>query len=203
VRREIETALASETKLLPVLVRAASIPPRDVLPESLQKLSSIQAIEIRRDYWDHDAQLLLAQLGGVTAKSTQARDARDPFPASPYEPPDPIDEDKLERILENEMAQWTQVATPLPSTPGKVRVELTREYKFKSFQAAILFMTQVAPGCDIAMHHPRWENVWKTLTVYLSTWDGGLHRITDRDITLAMYFDRAFTQYDGAAREGS
>ena len=57
-------------------------------------------------------------------------------------------------------------------------------------------MAQVAPGCDIAMHHPRWENIWKTIRVYLTTWDIK-HRISDRDIQLARYFDRAYAEFDG------
>lgn len=60
-------------------------------------------------------------------------------------------------------------------------------------------MTQVAQGCDIAMHHPRWENIWKTVRVYLTTWDIG-HRISDRDIQLARYFDRAYVEFPGSAK---
>jgi pterin-4a-carbinolamine dehydratase len=63
-------------------------------------------------------------------------------------------------------------------------------------------MNLLAPGCDIAMHHPRWENVWKTLKVYLTTWDIG-HRISDRDLQLARYFDRAYEEFAGASRKKS
>jgi pterin-4a-carbinolamine dehydratase len=59
------------------------------------------------------------------------------------------------------------------------RKELFREYKFGSFQEAIRFMREVSTGCDIADHHPRWENIYRTLRVYLTTW-GIDHRVTDR-----------------------
>jgi len=58
-------------------------------------------------------------------------------------------------------------------------------------------MYEVAPGCDIAVHHPRWENIWKSLRVYLTTWDIG-QRLTDRDIQLAKYLDAAFNDFPGA-----
>ncbi|WP_392531464.1 4a-hydroxytetrahydrobiopterin dehydratase [Nostoc sp. C117] len=70
-------------------------------------------------------------------------------------------------------------------------------YNFKTFRYAIELMNQVAPGCDIALHHPRWENVWRTVRVYLTTWDIG-HQISDRDIQLAKYFDKAFSDFPGA-----
>ena len=58
-------------------------------------------------------------------------------------------------------------------------------------------MNEVAPGCDIAIHHPRWENLWRSLRVWLTTWDIG-HRISDRDIQLAKYFDKAYADFPGA-----
>ena len=57
-------------------------------------------------------------------------------------------------------------------------------------------MSQVAKGCDIANHHPRWENLWKTLRVFLTTWNIG-HKISDRDIQLAKYFDSAYAEFPG------
>jgi pterin-4a-carbinolamine dehydratase len=80
----------------------------------------------------------------------------------------------------------------------KVRIEIFREYTFETFQEAVSFMHQVAPGCDVAIHHPRWENIWKTVRVYLTTWGIG-HRVSDRDVQLAKYFDRAYREFPGAA----
>jgi pterin-4a-carbinolamine dehydratase len=96
--------------------------------------------------------------------------------------------------------KWKKKVSPLPEDSESVRVELFREYRFKSFRDAIRFMYQVAPGCDIAIHHPRWENIWKTVRVYLSTWDIE-HRISDRDIQLARYLDKAYSEFDGADRK--
>ena len=84
--------------------------------------------------------------------------------------------------------------SPLPENPASSRTELFREYTFHSFQEAIRFMREVSAGCDVADHHPRWENLYRTLRVYLTTWGIG-HRITDRDVQLARYFDDVYLGY--------
>jgi pterin-4a-carbinolamine dehydratase len=130
--------------------------------------------------------------------------ARDPivkisslYPEPPPEIPDPIAEEKLQIALDNSLVRWKKVVTPLLGDPRKTRVEITREYKFKSFIKAIDFIHQTAPVCDQALHHPRWENTWKTVNVHLTTWDIG-HRISDRDIQLAKFLDHAYANFSGS-----
>ncbi len=199
VRLELETALGASKRVIPVLVRTAQMPPADALPLSIRPLMSRHAIEIRRDYFNHDVQLLLAQLGDIELSSSRTAIRSSPYPYGPPEGPEATDPERLKRMLETELRQWRVVESPLPEDATLTRVELYRELRFKSFQAAIAFMMQVAPGCDIAIHHPRWENIWKTLRVYLTTWDIG-HKISDRDVQLARYFERAYSEFDGRAR---
>lgn len=199
VRKEIALALTSNKRVIPVLVRGGKVPPSEVLPENIASLPKRQAIELRRDYWEHDIKLLLAQFGQSMQKHGDYDSKIGPYPKNSPEGPEPVDDDKLNRILETTLPDWKKVVSPLPEDPSEVRIELFREFRFKSFQEAIRFMEQVAPGCDIAMHHPRWENIWKTIRVFLSTWDIN-HRISDRDIQLARYFDRAYTDFPGAAK---
>lgn len=199
-------ALRMDKRLIPVLVRGGRLPPRHVLPADLSDLVGRQAIELRRDYWYHNIQLLLAQVPQVpqvlqVLPDETPRDYREdelgPYPRCFPEGTDPIPEDRLERILANSLKEWEKVVSALPENPSELRVELYRAFVFKSFADAIGFMSQVAPSCDIAMHHPRWENIWKTIRVYLTTWDIG-HQISDRDVQLARYFDRAFAEFAGA-----
>ena len=119
-----------------------------------------------------------------------------PYPVSPYTPPDPIPAAKLKDVLDNEIPNWSRTESPLPEDPAKRRVELHRSFVFRDFQSAVNFMAQTAPACDITDHHPRWQNIWSTVDIYLSTWDGDLHQITDRDVMLARYFDKVFDEYD-------
>lgn len=195
VRKEIEQALGQDKEVIPVLVREAGVPPKHKLPESISDLFDRQAIEIRTSYWDHDIKLLQSRLESV-AGTPVAQDSAGPYPVPPPETPDPISDESLEIALKGTLSQWRKVVSPLPEKPDTVRTELFREYKFKNFRDAIGFMSEVAPGCDIAIHHPRWENIWATLRVYLTTWDIG-HRISDRDIQLAKYFDTAHKEFIG------
>jgi pterin-4a-carbinolamine dehydratase len=201
VRQEIATALEDGNKILiPVLIRGGDIPPKDVLPPDIANISSRQSIQIRRDYWDHDIKLLTAQIETKQSSTAQLKQPHSPYPTNVPIGPDPLDEKKIELILAGDLKGWKKAISPLPEDTSKVRVELFREYRFKSFQEAIHFMVQVAPGCDIAQHHPRWENLWKSLRVYLSTWDID-HRISDRDIQLARYFDRAYSDFTVAPQK--
>src|SRR5271165_6281954 len=62
VRQELAMAFSENKRIIPVLVRDARMPPTDVLPETLKALPVRQHISLRRDYWDHDVKLLLAQI---------------------------------------------------------------------------------------------------------------------------------------------
>ncbi len=64
VRQEIVLALKDNQKaVIPLLVGGAEMPPKEVLPDDISAISSKQAIEIRRDYWEHDIKLLTKALG--------------------------------------------------------------------------------------------------------------------------------------------
>ena len=63
VRKEIVYALNDETKtIIPVLIGGAEMPPPEALPDDVAPIASKQAVEIRRDYWDHDIKLLTAKM---------------------------------------------------------------------------------------------------------------------------------------------
>jgi pterin-4a-carbinolamine dehydratase len=202
VRREIEFALQNDKKILPLLVRRAELPPTNALPPSIRSLTDRQVVEIRDAYWNHDIKLVLEQLKLVTKHSSKTYESSEEgttsvYPTPPPEKPDPISDEKLQIALNGNLSKWQKVVSPLPEDSTKVRIEIYRKYQFKTFLDAISFMNQVAPGCDIALHHPRWENIWRTVTIYLTTWDID-HQISDRDIQLAKYFDKAFLDFPGA-----
>ena len=81
VRLELEAALHDENKtVIPVLVREGRIPPANVLPEKLTSLTNRQAIQLRRDYWDHDIKLLIAQIETKSHGSKQSREVSSSYP---------------------------------------------------------------------------------------------------------------------------
>lgn len=65
--------------------------------------------------------------------------------------------------------------------------KLYKEFIFKNFIQAFAFMTQVAIIAERDKHHPEWFNVYKTVSVYLTSHDVG--GITDRDFLLAKEMD--------------
>ena len=200
VRQEVAEALNDEKKIIiPVLAREGRVPPAAVLPPDISAITSKEAIELRRDYWSHDVKLLTAQVRPIRTGARTAKRSLSPYPQNVPIGPDPLTDEKIDSVLGKELTGWTKIESLLPEDQSKTRVELFREYRFRSFQGAVSFMAQVAPGCDIANHHPRWENLWKSLRVYLTTWDIG-HKISDRDIQLARYFDRAYSEFP--ARRG-
>ena len=68
------------------------------------------------------------------------------------------------------------------------RDAITKEFRFKDFNAAFGFMTRAALIAEKMDHHPEWFNVYKTVDVTLSTHDAG--GVTDLDIKLATEMDR-------------
>jgi len=196
VRREIEEFLQAKKKIIPVYVRGSRPFPVEKVPSSITEFARTQRLELRRDYWDRDIQLLLSLLKSLQVSRTSSLSgaADDIYPKPPPEVPDPLSEEKIETALNGSLRQWAWVASKAQGLSGMPREELRRVYRFESFRDAISFIAEVAPGCDMAIHHPRWENVFRTVFVNLSTWDIG-HRISDRDIQLAKYFDRAYKDF--------
>jgi 4a-hydroxytetrahydrobiopterin dehydratase len=75
------------------------------------------------------------------------------------------------------------------------RDAITKEYRFKDFNAAFGFMSRVALHAEKADHHPEWSNVYNRVTVTLSTHDSG--GVTDKDVALAHFMDEAAAKIVG------
>lgn len=78
-----------------------------------------------------------------------------------------------------ELADWNEV---------QGRDAIAKTFTFQDFNAAFGFMTRAALVAEKLDHHPEWFNVYKTVTVTLSTHDAG--GLTGRDVTLAKAMDR-------------
>ena len=62
VRLEIEAALTRNTWIVPILVGGARMPPASALPDSIRRLSRIQAFELTDRRWDRDVEQLAAMI---------------------------------------------------------------------------------------------------------------------------------------------
>ena len=72
--------------------------------------------------------------------------------------------------------------------PG--RDAITRSLKFKDFNAAFGFMTQVALMAEKLDHHPEWSNVYNRVEILLTTHEAG--GVTERDLRLARFIYEVF-----------
>ena len=66
---------------------------------------------------------------------------------------------------------------------------LYRELSFRDFSEAFAFMTRVALLAEKHNHHPRWENTWNRVRIWLNTHDAG-DVVTDKDRRLAADIDK-------------
>ena len=66
---------------------------------------------------------------------------------------------------------------------------IERTWDFADFRAAFAFMTRVAVDAEELDHHPDWSNVYRRVTIRLSTHEAG-NRVTERDLELAARIDR-------------
>jgi hypothetical protein len=83
-RLEVESALARDVKVIPVLLQDAKMPEPEDLPESLAPLARRHAIELSDERWDYDVGRLIAVLDRTLGNGVP------PKPSTP--PPKPIGE---------------------------------------------------------------------------------------------------------------
>jgi ribonuclease HI len=65
---------------------------------------------------------------------------------------------------------------------------LYRQFNFENFKEAWAFMTKVAELAEEYQHHPRWENEWNVVQIWLITHEGD-QKITDKDHQMAKSID--------------
>jgi len=68
---------------------------------------------------------------------------------------------------------------------------LYQQFNFDDFKHAWAFMTQVAELAEEFQHHPRWENEWSVVQIWLITHEGGKN-ITDKDHEMAEAIDALY-----------
>jgi pterin-4a-carbinolamine dehydratase len=190
VRNELLGAIDSGKPLVPILLPPLlNLPAAEALPLELRPLVQYQALSLREDHWDSDLNDLVRLLVEKHECREVERQVRLPEPEvtlTPLTDAELHDELKL-------LSGWEPVESLIPGDYPKSRKELRRVYTFRSFGSAIKFMTSAVEPIREAQHHPRWENQWRTVTVYLSTWDIGF-RVSRLDIEMAKTLDAVYEE---------
>lgn len=200
VRIEVESGLKGDKIVIPVLIEGAEMPTAVQLPESIADLRSRQSIEIHGHYFAEDMNKLVAEMRSQIAKAKLQElldDDSHPYPRSRLLRPIAIEGEELEK-MKADLPRWEIVESPIKDDTRtgapETRVEIVRRFKFPSFLDAIAFMSDAAQRIDPYQHHPRWENLFKTVRVYLSTWDSG-HIISDRDYKTAQMLEHFYKDF--------
>jgi pterin-4a-carbinolamine dehydratase len=107
---------------------------------------------------------------------------------------DALTSDELLRAIED-LDGWELAVSELPGKDDRQRTELKKAYRFASFEDAMDFMASAARHISSVDHHPRWENRFRTVTVWLSTWSAG-HKPSALDIELAQFMDSLYCGYE-------
>ena len=201
VRKEIELALHGAKSVIPIAFEE-SLPPREALPQSIAPLVDWQAAVVRdgnsRKRSRTSSERGAADSTGPVPVRRGAEGGRLPYPRPPMKfPPAPMPEADLALVVVEELPMWDVVKGPVEGKPGLVGVELHRDFKFRRFSDVVPFMSTVADFADKANHHPRWENVYKTLSVRLTTWDIQ-HQVSSLDLMLASFIDKTYDEYLGS-----
>jgi pterin-4a-carbinolamine dehydratase len=196
VRMEIQYALNHSIPIVPVLVAGASeLPPREALPDEVGDLCNWQAVSLRDEKWDQDFDELIRVL--IAEHGFVENEKRVVMP-QPEMKIDPLTEQELDDALRL-LHGWEPVESLVPGDYPNARQEIRKVYRFKSFKAAIQFMQAAVQPINEIPHHPRWENQWRTLTVYLTTWDIG-NKVTKLDIDLARRLDELYKGFQASRK---
>jgi len=79
----------------------------------------------------------------------------------------------------------------LAELPGWSEAEgrdaIAKSFRFKDFNGAFGFMTQIALMAEKMDHHPEWFNVYNRVDVTLATHDAG--GVSAKDIALARFIE--------------
>lgn len=79
---------------------------------------------------------------------------------------------------------------------------LYKQFNFENFKQAWAFMERVAELAEEYQHHPRWENEWSVVQIWLITHEGP-QRITEKDQQLAAAIDDVYNHKAPQGEKGA
>ena len=202
VRREICTGLTAYknggTRIIPVLLGGAQRIRRVALDAPLQALAKFEPVGLDDDNWENALEELIVAIAKATGMNRIERASnRNPngSPARPLRRENkrkPLSDANIRACLES-LTRWELQWSSHPWGVGGQAQEIAKSYDFASFADAIAFMASSSKEIDkwVPPHHPRWENQWKVVNVFFSTWDVNC-RVTKLDIDAAKKLDSLY-----------
>jgi pterin-4a-carbinolamine dehydratase len=200
VTNELATAIRFDRVICPFLVNGADLPPPDALPNSIRAVCDQQSFRARNEQFDSDCRAFARSIGTRLRLRPVAGLARLPKPLDTI--PRPLNENEIAEARRRISPEWKLESRADASAADGRRVEIVRAFDFgrgnAGFADAIEFMRSVVDDLNRVNHHPRWENQWVTVRVWLTTWSVGFH-LTRRDFVVAEILDRRFAERGNGA----
>jgi pterin-4a-carbinolamine dehydratase len=170
-----------ELAVLPILLNGARLPRADHLDYPLSLISGFQAVEIQSSGSSADF---------VALKQILTKNRISPLEIPPVVtpvmtmPPSQLTEEE-ETEFSEKYPGWRVIEKDKPGVPGDFMRELYRVFEFKNYDDAWKFMTAIdEKGIRPYQHHPRWQNTYNRVEVWLCTFNIG-HKPSNRDTRLA------------------
>ena len=93
---------------------------------------------------------------------------------------------KMQKLEKAARTQAMNTLTGWKKTRGRDAIHKT--FVFADFNAAFAWMARVAMMAEKLDHHPEWSNVYKTVSVNLTTHDAG--GLSELDVKMARFMDK-------------
>lgn len=178
---EIASALKRNIPVIPVLMNTAVMPKAEHLPESIQALSSLQAVSMSLDRWDNDMEKLVAAIDNLTVAPRLARQydaAKDKFKQGYWQ--DALSEWRSIETVNPGYANISEVIQPLRSleqdlTHSGPEIRLWQRIALK-FPIPIILIVTLVPHLLAAAFN------------YLFNWLVIVHPLQLRGVENAEYF---------------
>lgn len=196
VRLEVLTflnrmALHPDLLILPILVNGAHPIRSEYLDKDFMRLCTAEPVVIPNSDYAHDFSLVKQALIRQRFVSVAPMPVVTPSMALP---PRPLTVEEEQEFC-SEYPAWRIVERPKPGVPGDVIRELYRTYEFMSYELAWDFLVEVdRQGIRTQHHHPRWQNSFNRVEVWLCTSNSG-HKPSKRDIRLAKTIESIWTDF--------
>ncbi|MFZ1611693.1 MAG: 4a-hydroxytetrahydrobiopterin dehydratase [Chitinophagales bacterium] len=196
VRKEIITFLNrykenKELLVIPILINGAKMPNKEFLDSEISALCDFQAIELPNTMSSVDFVQIKNRLVKAKVYSTIPLPVVTPVGEIP---PDSLTQEQEEEFLDKNRL-WKIKEHEKTGSIGETMRELYRVFEFKSYDDAWKFMSLIdAKGIKPHNHHPRWQNTYNRVEVWLCTFNIG-HQPSKRDLRLANIMEDTWEEF--------
>ena len=180
-----------ELLILPVLINGAKMPEKQFLDSEINELCDFQAMDLQNTMSSGDFLQIKKRL--IKAKIYTIVPLEIVTPLGEI-PPEALTQDQEKAFL-SKNRQWHIQEREKTGSPGEIIRELCRIFEFKSYDEAWKFMAIIdSKGIKPYNHHPRWQNTYNRLEVWLCTFNIG-YQPSKRDVRLAAIMEDTWKEF--------